>query len=345
MKKNIGAGVALLILLSLYVVTLCAPFFAPYRYDADDVLYTYAPPARVHIIDAQGRIQWPFVYGTRYQVNEYYQRVYSQDFQQRYPIRLFAKGFEYTVLGLFKTDRHFFGIDSGKVFVLGADMRGRDIFSRIVYGGRVSLTIGLVAACVSFLIGVSIGGIAGYFGGKIDGALMRAGELVMMFPAFYLMLALRAVFPLELSSAQVYGIIVLILSCIGWAGVARVVRGMALSLRQREYVSAARACGLSHWRIIIHHILPHTFSYVLAAIMLEVPAYIMGEAGLSMIGLGIQEPQASWGNMLAQAMGIVPIRLAPWILYPGLFILAAAASFNVLGDWLRDRLDVKRDTQ
>ena len=350
--KNKLSRVALFVLVLLYFSVIFAPFFAPYPYDDDDVLHSYAPPTKIHFLNlsagggsalgGENRHIGPFIYRQTYEVNEYYQRIYQEDKSKIYPIKFFTKGFKYKFLGLWETDRHLFGVGEGKIYLLGADLKGRDIFTRILYGGRISLSIGLIGAAISLFIGLIVGGLSGYFGGRVDNFTMRICEMVMMIPSFYLMLALRASFPPNLTSTQVYLLIIVILSFIGWASTARIIRGMAISLRENEYVYAAKAIGLSHFKIIIRHILPHTLSYALVAVVLRIPAYILGEAGLSLIGLGIQEPEASWGNLLSSAMGIVNIRLFPWILIPGLFIVVTVICFNMIGDTLRDLLDPKR---
>lgn len=340
--KNKLGRTALLVLVLLYFSVIFAPFFAPYHYDDDDVLHSYAPPTKIHFLNLKEKQFGPFIYGQTYEINEYYQRIYQEDKSKIYPIKFFAKGFKYKLFGFWETDRHLFGVGEGKIYLAGADLRGRDIFTRILYGGRISLSIGLIGAAISLFIGLIVGGLSGYFGGRVDNFTMRICEMVMMIPSFYLMLALRASFPPNLTSTQVYLLIIVILSFIGWASTARIIRGMAISLRENEYVYAAKAMGLSHFKIIIRHILPHTLSYALVAIFLRIPAYILGEASLSLIGLGIQEPEASWGNLLSSAMGIVNIRLFPWILIPGLFIVVTVICFNMLGDTLRDILDPKR---
>ncbi len=335
---NKAGAVSFVTLCILYLGVMFASFLAPYGYDEDDVLNSYAPPTRIHF-SGPGK---PFVYGQKYAVNEYYRRIYSEDRGQIYPLKFFVRGFKYKLLGIWETDRHLFGVEGGKVYLLGADLQGRDIFSRILYGGRISLSIVLIAALISFSIGLLVGGTAGYFGGKVDNFLMRLCEIIMMLPSFYLLLVLRSSFPLHWGSAQVYFMVVVILSLIGWAGLARTIRGMALSLRENEFVYAAKAAGVGHFKIIVRHILPHTLSYSLVALVLSIPAYILAEAALSLIGLGIQEPEASWGNLLSAALGIVNIRLYPWILIPGIFILVTGMCFYILGDTLRDILDPKR---
>ncbi len=339
--KNKISCIALIILGMFYISALFAPFLSPYPYDEDDVLYSYSPPTKIHFFDSSTKHFGPFIYKQSYEVNEYYKRVYYEDKSKVYPIKLFSKGFSYKIFGIWDCNRHLFGAQGAKIFLLGADLKGRDLLTRIFYGGRVSLSIVLVAALISFSLGLIIGGISGYFGGKTDTILMRLCELMMMFPVFYLMLILRASFPPNLTSAQVYFLIIVILAFIGWAGLARVIRGMAISLRENDYVYAAKASGLGHFKIIIRHILPQTLSYSLVALVLSIPGYILGEAGLSLIGLGIQEPEASWGNLLSSAMGIVNIRLYPWILTPGIFILLTGMCFYILGDRLRDILDPK----
>lgn len=335
------ALLALIVLVSLYGLALLAPFFAPYPYTQDDIEYAYAPPTKIHLINSLSKRWQLFICPQRYTRNQYFARIYQEDKQQVVPLEFFVRGFEYKLFGL-KFNRHLFGTKSAKLFLLGADSKGRDIFSRIVYGARVSLSIGLIGAVISFSIGLLVGALSGYFGGRLDNFLMRFCEMLMMVPSFYLMLALRASFPINLTSTQIYLLIVVILSFIGWASLARIIRGMVMSIRENEFIYAAKSLGLSDLRIILRHILPHTFSYAIVAIVVSIPSYILGEAGLSLIGLGIQDPEASWGNLLSAALGIVEVKLHPWILFPGVFILITVMAFNIVGDALRDILDPKR---
>ncbi|UCD57520.1 MAG: ABC transporter permease [Candidatus Hydrogenedentota bacterium] len=325
----------------LYAIAIFADFVAPYNFDDERRGLSYCPVMRLNFLDEAGKFYLrPFVYKYSYSFDEYYNRVYVQDKSKRYPIRFFVAGTEHRLLGLFPTNTRLFGVDEpARLYLLGADYRGRDLFSRILYGSRVSLSIGFVGVTVSFFIGMIVGGISGYFGGRTDNALMRLCEMVMMIPGFYLMLALRAAFPPGLSSVEVYLMIVLIMSFIGWAGLARVIRGMVLSIREKEFVMAARASGENSLRIIIRHVLPNTLSYVIVAVTLSIPGYILGESALSLIGVGIQEPYASWGNLLSEAMNIGEIKFHPWILIPGLFIFISVMAFNFLGDGLRDAFD------
>ncbi len=330
--RNRFAVMALWLLGVLYGCALFADFLAPYSYKDEARGFSYCPPTAVHWIE-NGRLRAPFVYGTKLMFDEFRRRVYAEDRSSIYPLEFFGA----RVLGV---------AAPGRMYVLGADSRGRDILSRILYGARISLTIGLIGVAISFALGLIVGGIAGYYGGRIDNILMRMCEVLMMAPGFYLLLALRAAVPDNFNSVQVYFSIVIILSVIGWAGLARVVRGMCLSLRERDYVLAARTFGLSDLQIIVRHILPHTVAYSIAAVMLSIPGYILGESALSLIGLGIQDPYASWGNMLSDAMSIVRIQFAPWILWPAFFIFLSVVCFNVIGDALRDALDplLKRET-
>ncbi len=324
----------------LYLGAIFADIFAPYSYKDEDRNYSYCPPIRLHLIDDKGKISWPYVTKVRLTFDEYHKRVYQVDAAQKYPLKFFVKAEPYKFLGIIPCRRRLWGVDApGKIYLLGADSRGRDLYSRIWYGGRISLSIGLISVLISFTIGLIVGGIAGYYGGLVDEILMRICEMIMMIPTFYLLLALRAAVPANFDSVQVYFSIILILSFIGWAGLARIIRGMCLSLKTQEYVLAARAMGMPDIQIIIRHVLPHTVSYSIIAIMLSIPSYILGESGLSLLGLGIVDPYASWGNMLSDAMSIVQIKFAPWILLPGFFIFITVMCFNIIGDALRDCLD------
>lgn len=341
LKRNKMAVFALWALGGLYFSAIFAGFIAPYHYDNEDRKLSYTPPTKIHFIDEQGRVSFPYVYQLKSEFDQFYKRVYTEDTSKKYYLRLFARGDEYKILGLIKSRLHLFGTEGARVHLFGADSRGRDLFSRILYGGQISLSIGFVGVFISFFIGLFAGGISGYFGGKVDTVIMRVCEIIMTIPGFYLMLALRSIFSYSLTSVQIYFMIVFIMSFIGWPSMTRIVRGMALSLRQREFVLAAKALGVSDMKIIATHILPHTFSYVIVAASLSIPGYILGESALSFLGLGIQDPYASWGNLLQEAMSIAQIKFHPWILLPGIFIFIAIMAFNLLGDGLRDAFDPK----
>lgn len=339
-KQNRLAMICFYILFLLYLGALLADFLAPYSYGNEERNYSYCPPTMIQFFDEQRNLNRPFVYGRTLTFDQYRKRVYTMDKTKKFPLKFFVKGDEYKFLGFLKSSHHLLGVESsGRFYLFGADSRGRDIYSRILHGARISLSIGLIGVIISFSIGLLIGGIAGYFGGWIDDFLMRICEIIMMVPGFYLLLALRAVVPDNFNSLQVYFAIIVILSFIGWAGLARIIRGMCLSLKTLDYVLAARTLGVSNIKIILKHILPHTLSYSIAAVMLSIPGYILGESALSLLGLGIQDPYASWGNMLSEAMSIVRIKFAPWILLPGFFIFLTVVCFNMIGDALRDCLD------
>ncbi len=339
-RKNGWAVFCLSVLVLLYGAALLADFISPYSYQNEDRNYSYCPPTSIQFHDEQGRLRWPYIYGFKIYFDEYHKRGYEINREEKYPLKLFTRGDPYKFLGFLPGTIRLFGVERpGRLLIWGADSRGRDLFSRIVYGGRISLSIGLFGVFISFSIGLLVGGIAGYYGGRVDDILMRICEMIMMIPGFYLLLALRAMVPASFNSVQVYFSIVIILSFIGWAGLARIIRGMCLSIREREFVLAAKVMGLSDLKIIVRHVLPHTLSYSIIAIMLSIPGYILAESALSLIGLGIQDPYASWGNLLSEAMGIIQIHFAPWILLPGLFIFLTVMCFNVIGDALRDCLD------
>ncbi|MCK4245067.1 MAG: ABC transporter permease [Candidatus Omnitrophica bacterium] len=339
-RRNKLAYFALVALLFLYLTAIFADFIAPYPYDLQNRTMCYAPPTKIHFTESNGRFHLrPFVY--RYYLKDSIYRKYEEDKSRPYFIHLFHRGTKHRVFGVIPSQYYLFGVEAPAVlYLFGADLYGRDTFSRILQGSRVSLSIGLVGVSISFFLGLLLGGISGYFGGKLDTFLMRTAELVMIFPGFYLMLALRATFPTTLSTIQVYLMIVVILSLIGWASLARIIRGMVLSLREEDYVLAARAIGASNSRIILRHILPNTLSYTITAATLSIPGYILGESALSLLGLGIQEPAASWGNMLAAAIGnLQVVSHFPWVLIPGFFIFITVMAFNFLGDGLRDVFD------
>jgi peptide/nickel transport system permease protein len=249
------------------------------------------------------------------------------------------------VLGVIPGNVHLFGVaPPGRIFLFGADENGRDELSRLLYGSQVSLTVGLVGIAIAFSLGLFLGALSGYLGGWADALLMRTTELLLVIPGLYLIVALRGLFPLDLPSKQTYLAIVTILAFIGWASLARVVRGMVLSLRTADYVVAARALGVPALRIIVRHILPNTMSYAIVAATLALPGYILSEVFLSFLGLGVQPPAASWGNMLGAARSYRVLTAFPWMLLaPGIAIFVTVLAFNFFGDGLRDALDPRQD--
>jgi peptide/nickel transport system permease protein len=344
LKKSPLAIVGGVLLLVFYAMAILAPFIAPYSEEEMDRRRYFHPPHQVHWVGADGLHLRPFVHQTELANQSTF--AYREVAGTERPIRFFVRGSEYTILGVIHSNRHLFGLDNGdRIYLLGTDSFGRDEFSRLLYGGQVSLTVGLVGILISFSLGLVLGGISGYFGGVTDSTIMRSTELLLSIPSLYLIIALRAVFPIDLPSQQVYLGIVAILAFIGWAGLARVIRGLVLSIRRNEYVTAAEALGVSRFRIITRHILPNTWSFVIVAATISVPGYIQGEVVLSFLGVGVQEPASSWGNMLNQARSIRALTSFPWLLYvPGLAIFLTVMAFNFLGDGLRDALDPRRVT-
>lgn len=311
-----------LTIIGLFLIfALFADFIAPYPYAMQDRRSPFHPPTRIHLLK-EGRPTFPYV--NLYEMKDPLFKVYEERRDVSCRLRFFENtAYGYKLLSVEEPCR---------LYLLGTDKLGRDVFSRIVYGSRVSLTIGLVGVTITFLLGSIIGGISGYFGGKVDNFIMRLVEVLLAIPTFYLMLSLRSVFPLTMESFHVFLMVIFILSFLGWAGLARVIRGMVLSLREKEFVQSAKVYGAGTWRILKMHILPNTYYYLIVAATLSFPGYILAEASLSFLGLGIQEPYPSWGNMLSDARNVNLISAHPWILSPGIALFLLVIAFNLLGD-------------
>lgn len=343
LMKDKFARIALFVLVFIYFALFFADFIAPYTKDFSDRTMAYVPPSKIFTIDENGKFSRPYTYDYQREFDQDELRiVYKLDRSEKHYLKFFAKGQPYKFLGLIPMRRHLVTTDNnGRLFLLGTDINGRDVFSRLLFGGRISMTIGFLALFVLFPIGLLYGGIAGYFGGKVDAVMMRFAEAVMSIPSFYLLIILASILPSSMTSVQRFMLIVVILALIGWAGFARVVRGMVLSVKNQEFVQAAKSIGASRLRIIVKHILPQTTSFVIVAMTLSVPSYILSESGLSFLGLGIQQPDASWGNMLKEAQEYTNIIYRPWLLTPGFLIFIAVLAFNLIGDTIRDILDPK----
>jgi peptide/nickel transport system permease protein len=340
LRKNRAAMLALWVLVVLYGLMILAGFVAPYHYETQNADLSFHPPmlTSIRIRDAEGNFRRPFVYATGAAASG--GRVYTEDTTRPLPIRFFVSGDPYELFYFIPTTVHLFGVEEpGRLYLFGSDIFGRDLFSRILYGSRISLSVGIVGIVISTIIGMLVGGVAGYYGGRLDFILMRIVELILALPSLYLILVLRQSFGANLSSVQMYLLIVLILSFIGWASQARVIRGMVLSLKEQEYVVAAEALGFSRFWIVIKHILPNTLSFVIVTATLSVPFYILGEVALSFLGVGIQEPEASWGLMLESSRSVAYLTNYWWILVPGVFIFISVMAWNVFGDGLRDAAD------
>jgi peptide/nickel transport system permease protein len=345
LRKNRWAMAGGCVLIVFYICALFAPFIAPYDPTEDNPngagSHPGQAPMKLRWREANGA--WhkrPFVYQTVQSFDENRNFVYLPDPNQPQVLRWFIKGSPYKLFGLIPMQRHLFGVNKGQIFLLGTDQVGRDFLSRLLCGAQISLSIGLVAITISFILGMLVGGISGFYGGRVDSVIMRGCEVLMSVPQFYLLLALAAILPPEWGPAKKYILITVILSFVGWAGMARIIRGMVLSVREREYVEAARALGVSDFKLVTRHILPSTFTYAIVAATMSIPGYILGEASLSFLDLGIRDPVPSWGNMLIEAQQSI-LQNRPWILIPGLLIFLTTLSFNFLGDGLRDALDPK----
>lgn len=341
--KDRIAFFALVVLIALYLCVALADIIAPYSESHFDRSLAKAPPTQIYMQDENGGFSWPYVLKYTMQYNpETFSQEFTPDLSHKYYLRFFTTGEPYRLFGLIPGNFRLFGVDApAQISLLGNDINGRDVFSRMLYGGQISLTIGFLSLFIVFPIGMVYGGIAGYFGGKTDDVMMRFAEIVMSIPSFFLLIGLAAILPPGLPSGQRFALVVLILALIGWAGLSRVIRGMVLSIKNEEFVESSRAIGLNPLTIIVRHILPQTTSYLLVALTLSVPGYILAESGLSFLGLGIQQPDASWGNMLKEAQDISNIIERPWMLMPGFLIFLAVLAFNVVGDAVRDILDPK----
>ncbi len=327
----------------LYLIVVFAEFLAPYGLDYADRERFFHPPTIPKLWDGRGPSLRPFVYATT--LTDPGLRQYTADPSRRYYVRFFVRGEPYRLFGLVPASIHLFGVEHpARVFLMGTDQSGRDQFSRIFYGSRLSMSIGILAAAITIPIGMVYGGVAGYYGGRVDNILMRLAEIIIAFPGFYLLLTLSAVLPTNVGCYTRFYLITFILAFIGWAGFSRLIRGMVLSLKEREYVLAAKAAGLDDFHVILRHILPNTASLVIVVATLGIPGAILGESALSFFGFGVREPCSSWGNLLTAASNLPTLILSPWLLFPGLFIIAAVVAFNLFGDGLRDALDPRLRT-
>ena len=337
-KQKIGM-ICLIILTIMYVSILFEGFLAPYSANTKFKTKSYHPPHRIHIFH-ENKFLGPFVY--EYEMVNPYFKTYTTNRNKIHRIKLFVKGDPHRIMFIFPSDRHLFGTTDGSpYFPMGTDRLGRDIFSRIIYGGKISLTIGFVSIFMALFGGIVIGGLSGYIGGISDWFVMRSCEVIILLPTFYFFLFLRSILPSDISPAQKFFYITLILAIPGWAGSARGIRNWVLSLKHADYVVAARIAGVNPFKIIIRHIIPQIRNILILSITLSIPGVILGEAGLSFLNLGITEPSVSWGMLMSAAMDINILLQYPWIIYPAFIIIMTVFCFFSLGYSLKDALDPK----
>ena len=340
-RRHHLAVLGMTILGLFYVVALFAEFFAPYDKLQRNTELRFAPPQRIRIFEG-GRLTAPYVYGYRTQRNvETFREEFTVDESQRFRIGLFVRAGEYRLWGLFKSDLHFFGTraEGGYVYLLGTERLGRDVLSRIIVAARISLSVGLVGVFLSFILGCVLGGLSGYFGGWVDNGIQRLVEILISIPTIPLWLALSAALPPTWSIIGVYFGITVILSLVGWTGLARVVRGKLLELREADFVTAARIAGKSELPIIREHLLPSFTSYLVVDISLRIPGMILGETALSFLGFGIRPPAVSLGSLLIDAQNVATLTTHPWMLLPALAVIVIVLCFNFVGDGMRDSAD------
>jgi len=331
----------------LALVTLFSQFIAPFEPEGYNSNYTYAPPQRLHWIRSgdNGIVFGPYVHGLKVEIDyDSGRRRFAVDDTVVHPVGFFVQGDPYKLWGIIPTSRHLFGPleKDAPMYLLGADRLGRDVLSRTLLGGRISLTIGLLGVMLSFVLGVLLGGMSGYFGGAIDNIIQRLIEFLQSIPSIPLWIGLAAALPKDIPPAQVYFLITLILATIGWTGLARVVRGRFLQLKSEDFVKAAKLDGCSPLRTMRKHMVPSFASHIIAALTLAIPNMILAETALSFLGIGLRPPAISWGVLLQEAQNIRSVATAPWLFVPGVAVVISVLSLNFLGDGLRDAADPRR---
>jgi len=341
-KKHRLAIAAVVVLGFFYLIALTCGFVAPNDPHKRYSKYIFVPPQIPRFIDAEGQFHFqPFVYGLKQEMDPVtWERTYVLDKSEVYPLKLFVKGDPYKFLGLFQTRIHLFGTGTeAPFFMLGSDDLGRDLFSRVIYGARISLSIGLIGVFMGLILGMLLGGASGLYGGVVDMVIQRTIEILRSIPKIPLWMGLFAALPASWSPIKVYFAITILLSLVGWTDVARVVRGKFLSLREEDFVMAAHSFGTSQLAIIVRHLIPNFISYVLVRLTLSIPWMILGETQLSFLGIGLRPPVISWGVLLQQAQNMRTVSTHPWLLLPGFFVVVAVLAFNFVGDGLRDAAD------
>ena len=329
---------ALAFLLGLHLIILFAGFFAPYDAASQNREFPYAPPTRLHFVDVRGDPHFrPFVYQWAASSDGSYQ--YEELRQHEYPVHVFVRGAQYKVAGIFPSHIHLFGVDApGQIFLAGTDSFGRDQFSRILYGGQISLAAGVLAAAISLSLGSFVGCLSGFCGKWIDASAMRLAELFFVLPWLYLLLAVRSFLPLHISPTEAFFLLVIVIGTIGWARPARVIRGVVLTAKTRNYVTASRGFGASDAYILRRHVLPHTYGILLTQAAILVPQYIIAEVALSFLGLGVSEPTPSWGSLLANLQQYNVLVSDWWMFAPALALVVVSFGYLSVADALQKRL-------
>lgn len=341
-KKHKLGMISSILLVLLYLSAVFADFVGPFaplvRFESQQ----QSPPSRIRIYKAGEGWQWPFLYATKRELDpKTFRYIFIEDETKSFPIRLLVKGDPYKLLGLISADTHAFGAGRGNpgVYLFGTDLLGRDVFSRTLHGARLSLTIPLITVSLSFVLGVILGGISGYIGGQLDNLIQRFIEILLAIPNIPLWIGLSAALPREWSTEKTFFAIALMLSVLGWTGLARVVRGKVLQLREEEYTLAAQCAGATQWRIVVKHLLPGMTSHLIVSVTSSIPLAIIGETSLSFFKIGMQPPAYSWGVLLQDSQNLVAIAHLPWLLTPALFVVATGLLFSFVGDGLRDAAD------
>ncbi|WP_313760799.1 ABC transporter permease, partial [Rhizobium sp.] len=327
-------------LIAVYLMIIVVEFVAPYGLHTKNVDFIHSPPQRVHFFN-DGKFVGPFVYGRTMSLDmDTLHRLYSDKPDDVQPIRFFCRGDAYKFWGVFDSNLHMVcPAEGGQMFLLGTDRLGRDVLSRILYGARISLTIGLIGISISFCLGIVIGGLAGYRGGVFDLIVQRLIEVLQSLPSLPLWMALAAIMPVTWSPLVIYFGITIILGIIDWTGLARAVRSKLLALREEDYVQAAQLMGASTSRVIGRHLVPGFMSHLIASATISIPSMILGETALSFLGLGLRPPITSWGILLTEAKSVSVIAFYPWLLFPIIPVVLVILAFNFLGDGLRDAAD------